>query len=301
MLGIRDYFRKQGLPPGAVVGLSGGIDSAVTAHLASARRWDPSGCSASRCRVPSRRTTARPTRWRWGGTSASRCDASTSGPIYEAYLARLFRGLLGEQRRLRAGAAEHPVPHPGRAADGGVERGEPPRARDGQQERAVGRLLHALRRHRRRPRRARRRLQARRLRAGAARQRGRASGSPPNTIEKPPSAELAPDQLDSDDLPDYDVLDAILAQAIEGGANADDGRRRRRAPARPDRSRRHRPPRPQRVQATPVARWSCARHRRPSAPAAASRSSTAIGNEARRLTCRYPTQPARASRAKSNL
>ena len=29
-----------------------------------------------------------------------------------------------------------------------------------------------------------------------------------NTIEKPPSAELAPDQLDSDDLPEYDVLDA---------------------------------------------------------------------------------------------
>jgi NAD+ synthase (glutamine-hydrolysing) len=43
---------------------------------------------------------------------------------------------------------------------------------------------------------------------------------PRNTIEKPPSAELAPDQLDSDDLPDYDVLDAILAQAIEGGASA---------------------------------------------------------------------------------
>ena len=34
VLGIRDYFRKQDLPPGAVVGLSGGIDSAVTAWLA---------------------------------------------------------------------------------------------------------------------------------------------------------------------------------------------------------------------------------------------------------------------------
>ena len=34
VLGIRDYFRKQGLPPGAVIGLSGGVDSAVTAHLA---------------------------------------------------------------------------------------------------------------------------------------------------------------------------------------------------------------------------------------------------------------------------
>src|SRR5690606_22694596 len=34
VLAIRDYFRKQRLAPGAVVGLSGGIDSAVTAHLA---------------------------------------------------------------------------------------------------------------------------------------------------------------------------------------------------------------------------------------------------------------------------
>jgi predicted amidohydrolase len=33
-LGIRDYFLKQNLPPNAVIGLSGGIDSAVTAHLA---------------------------------------------------------------------------------------------------------------------------------------------------------------------------------------------------------------------------------------------------------------------------
>ena len=35
VLGIRDYFGKLRLPPGAVVGLSGGIDSAVTAHLAT--------------------------------------------------------------------------------------------------------------------------------------------------------------------------------------------------------------------------------------------------------------------------
>jgi NAD+ synthase (glutamine-hydrolysing) len=44
---------------------------------------------------------------------------------------------------------------------------------------------------------------------------------PPRTIEKPPSAELAPDQLDSDDLPTYDILDAILEQAIEGRGGVD--------------------------------------------------------------------------------
>ena len=38
---------------------------------------------------------------------------------------------------------------------------------------------------------------------------------PENTITKPPSAELRPDQKDSDSLPDYDILDRILYQYIE--------------------------------------------------------------------------------------
>ena len=38
---------------------------------------------------------------------------------------------------------------------------------------------------------------------------------PTRVIEREPSAELAPDQLDSDSLPPYDVLDAILAAYIE--------------------------------------------------------------------------------------
>jgi len=38
---------------------------------------------------------------------------------------------------------------------------------------------------------------------------------PVNTIVKPPSAELRPDQKDSDSLPDYDVLDKILYHHIE--------------------------------------------------------------------------------------
>lgn len=38
---------------------------------------------------------------------------------------------------------------------------------------------------------------------------------PINTIVKPPSAELRPDQKDSDSLPPYDILDAILFQLIE--------------------------------------------------------------------------------------
>ncbi len=38
---------------------------------------------------------------------------------------------------------------------------------------------------------------------------------PRNSITKPPSAELRPDQKDSDSLPDYAILDAILFQYIE--------------------------------------------------------------------------------------
>jgi NAD+ synthase (glutamine-hydrolysing) len=38
---------------------------------------------------------------------------------------------------------------------------------------------------------------------------------PENSITKPPSAELRPDQKDSDSLPPYDVLDTILYQYIE--------------------------------------------------------------------------------------
>ena len=38
---------------------------------------------------------------------------------------------------------------------------------------------------------------------------------PINTIEKPPSAELRPDQKDSDSLPDYETLDSILHSYVE--------------------------------------------------------------------------------------
>lgn len=38
---------------------------------------------------------------------------------------------------------------------------------------------------------------------------------PDNIITKPPSAELRPDQKDSDSLPDYDILDKILYEYIE--------------------------------------------------------------------------------------
>lgn len=45
---------------------------------------------------------------------------------------------------------------------------------------------------------------------------------PENSIQKPPSAELRPDQKDSDSLPDYDTLDAILFRYIEMNQSPDE-------------------------------------------------------------------------------
>lgn len=43
---------------------------------------------------------------------------------------------------------------------------------------------------------------------------------PESTITKPPSAELRPDQKDSDSLPDYAVLDEIVARYVDGREDA---------------------------------------------------------------------------------
>lgn len=45
---------------------------------------------------------------------------------------------------------------------------------------------------------------------------------PENTITKAPSAELKPDQIDQDDLPDYDILDKILEMHLEQGLGRDE-------------------------------------------------------------------------------
>lgn len=45
---------------------------------------------------------------------------------------------------------------------------------------------------------------------------------PVNTIVKPPSAELRPDQKDSDSLPDYDILDGILYRYIEKNMSSEE-------------------------------------------------------------------------------
>ncbi len=55
-----------------------------------------------------------------------------------------------------------------------------------------------------------------------AERRGETPPIPPNSITKPPSAELRPGQLDTDSLPDYAVLDDLLDDYVEHDASAAD-------------------------------------------------------------------------------
>ncbi|MGC5566187.1 NAD+ synthase [Streptomyces sp. FR-108] len=55
----------------------------------------------------------------------------------------------------------------------------------------------------------------------AATERGQTPPIPENSISKPPSAELRPGQVDTDSLPDYPVLDAILELYVDRDTGAD--------------------------------------------------------------------------------
>jgi NAD+ synthase (glutamine-hydrolysing) len=61
-----------------------------------------------------------------------------------------------------------------------------------------------------------------RWRNQVARAAGEVEPIPESSIHKPPSAELAPGQLDADRLPDYDVLDRLLDDYVEHDLGRDD-------------------------------------------------------------------------------
>jgi NAD+ synthase (glutamine-hydrolysing) len=219
VLGIRDYFGKQGLPPGAVVGLSGGIDSAVTAHLAVAALGPEQVLGIA---MPSPFSSAHSVEdaLALGRNLGIETRVVPIEPIFRAYL-EVFRALFGPredyglaqqniQARIRGAILMAVANAEGRLV----------LATGNKSELSVGyctlygdtvgglavlgdvykRDVYAI---------------ARRANALSGTER-----IPASSIEKAPSAELAPDQFDSDDLPEYPVLDAILSQAIEGGLGA---------------------------------------------------------------------------------
>jgi NAD+ synthetase len=213
VLGIRDYFRKQDLPPGAVLGLSGGIDSAVAAWLA-ATALGPERVLGLAMPGPFSSDHSLADALALGRNLAIEVRQLDIRPIYQAYRAA-FRELFGPrddygltqqniQARIR-GALLMAVSN----AEGRLVL-----ATGNKSELSVGyctlygdtvgglavlgdvykRDVYAL---------------ARRANAHGER-------IPRGSLEKPPSAELAPGQLDSDDLPPYEILDPILEQIIEG-------------------------------------------------------------------------------------
>lgn len=213
VLGIRDYFLKQDLPHGAVIGLSGGIDSAVTAYLAvEALGADRVLGVAMPGPFSSDHSIA--DAFRLGellGIEVRRADIA---PMYEAYRG-VFGRLFGE--RDDYGLTQQNIQSRIRGAVLMACSNEENRlvlATGNKSELSVGYCtlygdtvgglavlgdvykqdVYALARYANRD----------------------GEKIPIGTIEKPPSAELAADQLDQDDLPPYEILDDVLSQAIEG-------------------------------------------------------------------------------------
>ncbi len=146
VLGLKDYVNKNRFP-GVVLGLSGGIDSALSAAVAV----DALGAERVRCvMMPSRYTVGgQPRRCERGGEAPGRAarldpDRATGRCVRRS----ACRCVQREEARHDRG--EPPVAHPRRHPDGAVEQVRPDGADDRQQVRDVGRLRHALWRHVRR-------------------------------------------------------------------------------------------------------------------------------------------------------
>jgi NAD+ synthetase len=218
VLGIRDYFRKQELPPGAVIGLSGGIDSSVTAHLAvealgtervlgvlmpgpfsSSHSVEDALALGRNLGIETRTVDIRPVYEQYLRAFASLFGARDDYGLTQQNIQSRIRGatlmaISNEERRLVLATGNKSELSIGYCTLYGDTVGGLAVLGDVYKRDVYGLARHANRAGERIPRRC---------------------------IDKPPSAELAPDQRDEDDLPPYPVLDAVLEQAIEGELGAD--------------------------------------------------------------------------------
>lgn len=217
LLGLRDYFGKLGLKQ-AIVGLSGGIDSAVTAALA-ARALGPENVRGVLMPSPFSSGHSVEDAQKLAENLGIRYDMAPINTVYDAYLQLLephFEGrpfdLTEEnlQARIRGmilmafsnkfGPILLNTSNKSEAAVGyGTLYGDMCGGLS-----VIGDLykneVYAL--------------------AEYINKDGELI--PRNSINKPPSAELRPNQKDSDSLPDYDILDKILYQYIEGSQSPQD-------------------------------------------------------------------------------
>ncbi len=226
VVGVRDYVGKNGFP-GAIIGLSGGIDSALVLAIAvealGAKRvravMMPSRYTAEISSLDAREMAAR---------LGVRCDEIPIGPMFDAFRAALaaqFAGLAEDateeniQARVRGtllmalsnktGAIVLTTGNKSEMATGyctlyGDMAGGFAVIKD-----VAKTLVYRLARWKN------------------AQPTQRADGSvgpviPERIITRAPSAELRPDQVDQDSLPPYDVLDAILVRYMEQDESIDE-------------------------------------------------------------------------------
>jgi NAD+ synthase (glutamine-hydrolysing) len=226
VLGVRDYVNKHRFP-GVVMGLSGGIDSALTLAIAV------DALGADRVQVvmmPSRYT-----------SQMSRDDASrqarTMGVAYSVIsIEHMFEATLAALAEQFKGLAPDATEENIQARCRGVllmaisnKTGRMLLTTGNKSEMAVGyATLYGDMNGGFAPIKDCSKLLVYRLahyRNALAQRRGEFGGEPPipvRVLEREPSAELRPDQKDTDSLPPYETLDAILEAFIEDDLSVDE-------------------------------------------------------------------------------
>jgi len=217
VLGVRDYIEKNGFQ-GAVIGLSGGVDSALTLAIAV----DALGAErVEAVMMPSRYTAAM-------SIEDARAEADTLGVEYHVIpIEPAFQAFLDSLQHEFAGTEEDTTEENIQARCRGVilmaisnKKRKILLTIGNKSEMAVGyatlygdmaggyapikdlpkTMVYALARYR----------------------NAVAPVIPQRVLERPPSAELKPDQKDQDSLPPYDILDPILEMYVEQDKSSED-------------------------------------------------------------------------------
>jgi NAD+ synthase (glutamine-hydrolysing) len=212
VLGVRDYVVKNGFP-GVIIGLSGGIDSALTAAVAV----DALGPDHVRgVAMPSVFTSEQST-----GDAAAlatslgiRMDVIPIAPVVDAFEAQLEDVFAGRERDVAEENLQARVRGTLLMAISNKQ-GDMVLATGNKSEMSVGySTIYGDMAGGFAPLRDVSKTWVYRLSSWRNQQEGR-EVIPQATIERPPTAELRPDQRDSDSLPAYEVLDPILEAYVE--------------------------------------------------------------------------------------